>query len=45
MNPQAFTLREENLLDSIITPVLTRQSLELCREYKIVCQQVNARAL
>jgi hypothetical protein len=45
MNPQAFTLRNEKLLSSIITPISTRQAAELCREYKLVCQQADIRAL
>ncbi|MDR0320810.1 MAG: retroviral-like aspartic protease family protein [Treponema sp.] len=45
MKPQAFTFKEENLLDSIITPISTRQSVVLCRGFKLVCQQANVRAL
>lgn len=45
MKPQAFTLNSEKLLDSIITPVLMRQSNELCRSYKIANQQAEVRVL
>jgi hypothetical protein len=45
MKPQAFTLRNGNLLNSIITSVSTRQAMELCKYYKLVCQQADVRAL
>jgi hypothetical protein len=45
MKPQAFTLKNEGLLSSIITPISTRQAADLCREYKIVCQQADVRVL
>jgi hypothetical protein len=45
LKPQAFTLRNENLLSSIITPISTRQAADLCRDYNLVCQQANIRAL
>ena len=45
MNIQAFTFKADNLLNCIITPIGMRQSLELCREYKLMCQQAQVRAL
>ena len=45
MKPQAFTFNAENILNSIITPIQMRQSLNLCREYKVVMQQAQVRAL
>jgi hypothetical protein len=45
MKPKAFTLKNENLLYSIITLVATRQAMELCRDNNIVCQQAEVLAL
>ena len=45
MKPQAFTLHENGLLSSIITNVSMRQSLKLCQDYHLVCQQADVRAL
>jgi hypothetical protein len=45
MNPQAFTLTGDGLLSSIISPITTRQSFGLCQAFKLVCQEINVRAL
>ena len=44
-DPAGIYNREEKLLESIITPVRMRQSLELCQKYKLVCQEEKVRAL
>ena len=45
MKPQAFTMYGEGLFSSIISPLYMRQSVKLCRDYHLTCQQVKVRAL
>lgn len=45
MKPLAFTMGANGLLRSVITPVSMRQSYNLCRDYRLVCQQADVRAL
>jgi len=45
MIPQAFTFKGDQLFSSIIIPIAMQQSHELCRDYKLVCQQCSVSAL
>ena len=45
MKPQAFTISKDSLINSIITDAAMRQSAELCRDYKLICQEAGVLAL
>ena len=45
MKPAAFTVSDNSRLSSIITNAFMRQSVELCRDYKLKHQQAEVLAL